>query len=75
MLARLWARWKTFAQKIGDFQARVILTLLYFVIFGPMALVVRVLKDPLRIKHAPQASVWLPKPAEDTSVEVARRQF
>ncbi len=75
MLARLWGQWKGFAQKIGDFQARVILTLLYFVIFGPMAMVVRILKDPLRIKHAPQASVWSPKPAENPSLEVARRQF
>ncbi len=75
MFARLWAQWKRFAQKVGDFQARVILTLLYFIILGPMAVVVRIMKDPLRIKHTPQASVWSPKPAEKASLEVARRQF
>lgn len=75
MLARLWGQWKRFAQKVGDFQARVLLTLLYFAILGPMGVVVRILKDPLRIKHAPKASVWLPKPAENASLEVARRQF
>ncbi len=75
MLARLWAQWKRFAQKVGDFQARVVLTLLYFIILGPMGVIVRTLRDPLRIKHALRASVWLPKPEENASLEVARRQF
>ncbi len=75
MLARLWARWKVFAQKVGDFQARLILTLLYFLILGPMGLFVRVLRDPLRTKHGPQTSVWVPRPAENDSLEIAKRQF
>ncbi len=75
MLTGLWARWKQFAQKVGDFQARVIITLLYFLILGPMGMVVRILRDPLRIKRAPQTSVWLPKLAEKASLEFARRQF
>jgi hypothetical protein len=47
---RLWERWKRIARKIGDFQARVLMTVFYFAIFGPLALVVRWRSDPLAIK-------------------------
>ncbi len=75
MLARLWGRWKQFAQRVGDFQARLLLTLLYFLLLGPMGMVVRILRDPLRIKHASKTSVWIPKSEENDSLEIARRQF
>ena len=51
---KLWSGWKRFAKKIGDFQARVILTILYFVIIGPFALIVRWGADPLSLKKGAQ---------------------
>lgn len=74
MLARVWAKWKPLAQRIGDFQARVILTVLYILLLGPFALFLRLLKDPLRIKRTP-GSLWIPKSSEPASLETARRQF
>lgn len=47
---RAWEVWKRIAKGIGDFQARVILFLFYFVILGPFVLVVRWMTDPLTIK-------------------------
>lgn len=50
LLARIWARWKVIAHKIGDFQARFLLTLFYFVALCPFALLLRWKSDPLAIK-------------------------
>src|SRR5262249_37750725 len=48
-LRRLWQGWKRFGRKMGDFQARIFLTIFYFVILAPFALVMR-LADPLGLK-------------------------
>ena len=75
MLRTLWSRWKRFAQKVGDFQARLILTVIYFLILGPFGLVVSLLRDPLRVKHAPEASIWFRREPENVGLESAKRQF
>lgn len=49
-MKELWNRWKRFAKKVGDVQARFILTVLYFVLIAPFALIVRWAADPLSIK-------------------------
>jgi hypothetical protein len=72
---KLWAKWKAFAQIVGDFQARILLTLIYFIIVTPFGVLVRVLSDPLKLKHTPHSSTWFPKPAEGATLENARRQF
>lgn len=47
---RLWEGWKRIAQKIGDFNARVILTLFYFILLFPFAILLKIFTDPLEIK-------------------------
>ena len=71
----LWKRWKRVGKKIGDIQARVLLTIFYFVVLGPFALMVRWAADPLSIK--PQAARgWRLKETEGGSpIERAIRQF
>jgi hypothetical protein len=71
----LWRRVKGFARKVGDFQARVILSLLYLVIIGPHALVVRIFTDPLRLR-AERLPEWLirHRPVARRLAQ-ARRQF
>jgi hypothetical protein len=49
LLKRAWHGWKSVAKKIGDFQARIILALFYFVILSPFSLIMRA-KDPLEIR-------------------------
>jgi hypothetical protein len=51
MLKRAWQAWKTIAHKIGNFRARILLTLFYAVLVFPFGIVVRLFSDPLRIKR------------------------
>ena len=61
------------ATLIGDFQARVILSLFYFVIVLPFGLAVRLFADPLGIKGQRQ-STWTDFPNRSQTLEDARRQ-
>ena len=47
-LRAAWRWWTRVAHRIGDFQARVLLSFFYYVILGPFALVLR-RSDPLGI--------------------------
>src|SRR5262245_59331863 len=47
---QLWERWKRFARKIGDFQARALMTVFYFLVIGPVAMALRWHSDPLALK-------------------------
>ena len=71
-LQELWNAWKRLAHKIGNFQARVILTVLYAIVVLPFGLVVRFFSDPLRIKHRPTA--WIQHPAEAHDMSWAQKQ-
>lgn len=75
MLKELWSRWEPIATKIGNFQARVILSLLYVLIVTPFGLAVRFLSDPLRLKHEQELTFWQTKEVPDATLEQARRQF
>lgn len=72
VLKRIWEVWKRIAHKIGNFQARVILTLFYAVLMFPFGIAARLFSDPLRIKRRPQQ--WLKCPDETHDLTWARRQ-
>ena len=72
VLRRLWEGWKRVGRKIGDFQARVLLTIFYFVILAPFAVVVRLTADPLGLKRH---GGWHPVTRAADPRERARRQF
>jgi hypothetical protein len=71
MLKRLWQAWKELAHKIGNFQARVLLTIFYGILF-PFGLATRFFSDSLRIKRPPQQ--WLDHPDQAYDMQWARRQ-
>jgi len=71
--ARLWKWWKQFAEAVGNFQARLLLTVLYFVLLTPVALPLRAFSDPLR-RRLKGASFWLQRPERSASLDRARRQ-
>jgi hypothetical protein len=75
LFLRFWKRWQSIGKKIGDFQARLLLTLFYFLVLGPFALLLRIASDPLGIKpKSPRG--WQVKPGRPGSaVERARNQF
>jgi hypothetical protein len=69
---RFWGRWKCLARALGDFQARIFLTIIYAVLVLPFGLVVRLFSDALKTKRRPTA--WLDYPPISTDLEKARRQ-
>lgn len=70
----VWRRWKSLAQTVGDFQARVILSILYYLLLLPVALIMQRVSDPLRLRLHP-GSHYHPYHGSATSLHEARRQF
>jgi hypothetical protein len=75
LLQAIWQRWKKFGRKLGDVQARLLLSLLYFTIFVPFALVVRWLCDPLSIKPRAQRGWRAKTEPKGSPMERALNQF
>jgi hypothetical protein len=62
-----------FSERFGSMLSRALLTLLYFVLLGPFALVYQLFADPLHLKRRPQGnwSAWHPT---NETLSDARRQ-
>ncbi len=72
---RIWTWWKGVARRIGDFQARILLTVFYFIFVAPFALAVRWGSDPLAIKGGATHG-WRTKGDEERApMERATQQF
>ncbi len=78
---RKWARVKDFWQKVkhysqvvGDFQARLILTILYGVLVLPTGLIAKIGGTLLDEKRQAAASYWQARPNAAPSIRAARGQ-
>jgi hypothetical protein len=71
-LKALWKAWTRIAHIIGNFQARVLLTILYVVLVLPFGVIVRLFSDPLRIKKRPEK--WLEETPEVFDMQWAQKQ-
>jgi hypothetical protein len=76
-LRDLWNRWLVLARKIGKFQSRIVLTVVYFVIVLPFGVGVRLLGDPLRIRRrsTQTQSNWSARQTSDVDLDASYRQF
>ena len=75
ILRRLWRGWKRVGKKIGDFQARALLTVFYFVVVAPFAVGITLLGDPLAVRPGTPRG-WRTRPATlGSPLERALRQF
>jgi uncharacterized membrane protein YbhN (UPF0104 family) len=72
MLKRALRTWKRLAHTIGNFQARVLLTVFYGIIVFPLGIIARLFLDPLRIKRPP--THWLNRADETHDLRWAKRQ-
>ncbi len=75
IVKRIWNAWKRLGQKIGDFLARVVLSVFYFTVFMPFALAVRLFQDPLRQRPKNLKSYWEGKQSQTAGLDDARRGF
>jgi len=71
MKVSLWARWKTFARHAARVQSNVILTVLYFLVFLPLAL----LRRPFTPAFGAEDGAWRERPPSPRDAASARRQF
>jgi len=46
----LWQKWLFVARPIGNFQAQLILSLFYLLIFWPVAILMKIFADPLNLR-------------------------
>ncbi len=74
-MQRIWSAWEKFGQAIGDFVARVVLTVFYFTVFVPFGIGVRLFGDPLRLTPPSDGSGWQSRDEDDASLDAGRRQF
>src|SRR5579871_2981577 len=68
----IWKLWPGVAKAIGNFQARLILTIIYAIIILPFGLLARLLADPLRIKKITTA--WIDYSQEKMDMQWAKKQ-
>ena len=61
-----------FSERFGSMLSRVLLTVLYFGLLGPFALVYRLFADPLRLRR-PESN-WVDWRRDNETLRQARRQ-
>ncbi|MEW6095382.1 MAG: hypothetical protein AB1567_02490 [bacterium] len=74
MFKKIWHAWKDVAHKTGNFQARIILSIFYFIMVAPIAIGVKLFSNPLGLKRRAN-SYWIPKVFKKYDLKNARRQF
>ncbi|MCX6135814.1 MAG: SxtJ family membrane protein [Ignavibacteriales bacterium] len=68
--------WMKFARMVGKANAVVLLTIVYFVVIGPAAIVLRIIgKDLLDRKAGNEISYWYDKQQEKLTTERSEHQF
>ena len=62
-----------FSERFGSMLSRIFLTLLYFLVLGPFALLYQLAADPLRLKRRNDGN-WWSWVADNETLPAARRQ-
>ena len=73
VLRETWKKWRAFGKVMGDFVARIFMTVFYFTIALPFGIGVRTFKDPLHLKSKEVA--WLKREERQETIKAARRLF
>lgn len=63
-----------FTERFGSMLSRLLLTVLYYLVLGPVALVHRAVADPLRLARPKDGSNWISWSGTNDSIQRARRQ-
>lgn len=72
----IYKGWMTFARGLAFVNTRVILTLFFFIVIGPIALIVKIAgKDFLQRRIDSSPSFWKSRDAAEATLENATRQF
>lgn len=52
-MKKIWGFWKKIAEKIGQIQAMIIFSILYFLLITPIGLISKLFNDSLKLKKFP----------------------
>ena len=74
MIKNIWKKWLRFAEVFGTIQMTVILTIIYWVFVGIMALPFKLVADPLRLKAISRAN-WRKKSQEVDVLASMKNQY
>jgi hypothetical protein len=74
-LRRFWTEWQKLAADIGDFQARLVLTVFYWTVMLPFGLLVRLVLRPMQTRPVPGAIRWLPRATPVPGLPGVQRQY
>ncbi|MBI3825218.1 MAG: hypothetical protein HY294_04415 [Candidatus Rokubacteria bacterium] len=74
VLRRAWRAWKRFGKRLADIQARILLTVFYYVIAAPFGIVMR-FTDPLGLRPGIRHGWRARPPLAGSAMDRARRQF
>ncbi len=76
LFRRVWHRWMGFSKRMGSFQSRIMLSFFFFLVISPVALLIKFLGDPLRIKKTKTSETyWLAREESSAQIGDYRRQF
>ncbi|MFN0244815.1 MAG: hypothetical protein ACKVWV_18165 [Planctomycetota bacterium] len=69
----IWSKVLAFSERFGNLLSRTLLTVLYFVLLGPFALVYQLFADPLHIRRR-RAGNWTAWTSSNDTLASARKQ-
>jgi hypothetical protein len=72
-LLRAWAAWKRVAHWIGEKQATLIYSVLYYLVIVPVGLLRRPFTDPFQYRRRSSPSFWVARPPAAATLDDARR--
>lgn len=76
LLKAFYKSWMKFAHALGWVNTRIILTVVYLLVFTPVALIFKVIgKDPMERKIEKGNSYWVKREQKEFRQEDYRRQF
>ena len=77
LLSRIKDGWMLFARALGRVNTIILLTLVYLVIIGPMALLARMFRKDLlqKKKHSMKTTYWLNRATNEPTLERHKFQF
>jgi hypothetical protein len=72
----MWDGWTAYAHRAAGYQAQVLLSLVYFVVLGPSAIVSRLLGNRLLdLDTRPRRSYWVERQQDTSTMAWLERQF
>lgn len=69
----IWSKVLAFSERFGNLLSRTLLTVLYFVLLGPFALLYQLFADPLHIRRR-RAGNWTAWTSTNDTLASARKQ-